>query len=57
MKNEFYTYKVVHAKKGLLEVQSDTIYGAAKKAAQIWKLKSTAGIDAHLANSNNFMFS
>jgi len=42
-------YIVVHAKKGKLEIHADTSYEAAKKAAKKWGLKSTAGIDAHLA--------
>ena len=42
-------YICVHAKKGKYECHADSSYGAAKKAAAHWKLKSTAGIDAHLA--------
>ena len=42
-------YVCVHAKKGKYECHADTTYGAAKQAAQHWKLKSTAGIDVHLA--------
>jgi len=41
---------VVHAKKGKLEVYASSSYEAAKKAASKWKLKSTSGIDAHLAD-------
>jgi len=41
-------YTCVHAKKGKCEVKATSSYGAAKKAAEKWKLKSTAGIDAHL---------
>ena len=43
-------YVCVHAKKGKYECHADTTYGAAKQAAQHWKLKSTAGIDVHLAD-------
>ena len=42
-------YICVHAKKGKHECHAETSYGAAQKAAKHWKLKSTAGIDAHLA--------
>jgi hypothetical protein len=42
-------YICVHVKKGKHECYVDTSYGAAKKAAEHWGLKSTAGIDAHLA--------
>jgi len=41
------TYTCVHAKKGKTEVEADSSYAAAKKAAEKWGLKSTAGIDAH----------
>jgi hypothetical protein len=41
---------VVHVKKGKLEVKASSSYEAAQKAAKKWKLKSTAGIDAHLAD-------
>jgi hypothetical protein len=41
-------YTCVHAKKGKLEdIEASSSYGAAKKAAEKWKLKSTAGIDAY----------
>lgn len=43
-------YVCVHAKKGTHECQAGSSYEAAKKAAAHWKLKSTAGIDAHLAD-------
>ena len=43
-------YICVHTKKGKCEVKANSSYEAAKKAAQHWKLKSTAGIDAHLAD-------
>ena len=43
-------YVCVHAKKGSFECHADTTYGAAKQAAEHWKLKSTAGIDVHLAD-------
>lgn len=42
-------YICVHAKKGKHECHAKSSYEAAKKAAEHWKLKSTAGIDAHLA--------
>jgi len=42
-------YICVHVKKGKHECYADSSYGAAKKAAEHWGLKSTAGIDAHLA--------
>ena len=43
-------YVCVHAKKGKHECTAPTSYEAAKKAAAHWKLKSTSGIDAHLAD-------
>jgi hypothetical protein len=43
-------YLVVHAKKGRHECHATSSYEAAKKAAAHWGLKSTAGIDAHLAD-------
>ena len=43
-------YVCVHAKKGKYECTAPTSYEAAKKAATHWKLKSTSGIDAHLAD-------
>lgn len=43
-------YICVHAKKGKIQVYADTSYEAVKKAAEKWKLKSTAGIDAYLAD-------
>jgi len=43
-------YVCVHAKKGTHECTATSSYGAAQKAAAHWKLKSTAGIDAHLAD-------
>jgi len=45
-------YLVVHAKKGTTKVSAKTSYEAAKKAAAGWKLKSTAGIDAHLMTAD-----
>ena len=42
-------YICVHAKKGKHECRAESSYGAAKKAAEHWGLKSTSGIDAHLA--------
>jgi hypothetical protein len=43
-------YVCVHAKKGKCEVQANSSYNAAKKAAEKWKLKNTSGIDAYLAD-------
>jgi hypothetical protein len=43
-------YVCVHAKKGKHSCTAGSSYEAAKKAAAHWKLKSTAGIDAHLAD-------
>ena len=43
-------YVCVHAKKGKHECTATSSYGAAKKAAKHWGLKSTAGIDAYLAD-------
>ena len=48
--NEMRPYICVHATKGKHECHADSSYGAAKKAAAHWKLKSTAGIDTHLAD-------
>ena len=45
-------YLVVHANKGTTKVTAKTSYEAAKKAAVGWKLKSTAGIDAHLMKAD-----
>ena len=41
-------YLCVHAKKGSHKCSAETSYAAAKKAAEHWGMKSTAGIDAHL---------
>lgn len=43
-------YICVHAKKGKYECSGTSSYAAAKKAAEHWGLKSTAGIDVHLAD-------
>jgi transcription elongation factor Elf1 len=43
-------YVCVHARKGSYECYADTTYGAAKQAAEHWKLPGTAGIDVHLAD-------
>jgi hypothetical protein len=43
-------YVCVHTKKGKCEVTASSTYDAVKKAADKWKLKSTAGIDAYLAD-------
>ena len=42
------TYTVVHAKHGKEVIKATSSYGAAKKYADMKKLKSTAGVDAHL---------
>mgnify|MGYP001027558471 FL=1 len=42
------TYTCVHVKKGKVEVEASSSYGAAQEAAKQWRLKSTAGIDAYL---------
>jgi len=44
-------YICVHADKGKHECHATSSYGAAKKAAEHWGMKSTAGIDAHLAET------
>ena len=41
-------YKVVHAKKGVMDVVATSSYEAAKKFAKEKGLKSTAGVDAYL---------
>ena len=41
-------YMCVHAKKGTTKCTAKTSYEAAQKAAKLWNMKSTAGIDAHL---------
>ena len=48
--NQERPYVCVHAKKGKCQVTANSSYEAAKKAAEKWKLKNTAGIDAHLAD-------
>ena len=50
LESEERPYVCVHAKKGKYECKATSSYGAAKKAAEHWGLKSTAGIDAHLAD-------
>ena len=50
LENEERPYVCVHAKKGKHECTASSSYEAAKKAAEKWGLKSTAGIDAHLAD-------
>ena len=42
------TYTVVHATKGKEVIKAKTSYDAAKKFAQMKRLKSTAGVDAYL---------
>jgi hypothetical protein len=44
------TYIVVHAKHGKEEIKASSSYSAAKKYADMKKLKSTAGVDAYLAD-------
>ena len=48
-----HAYLCVHVKKGKTTVHADSSYGAAKKAAAKWGLKSTAGIDSHLADKKH----
>ena len=43
-------YVCVHVKKGTYECTASSSYGAAKKAAEKWGLKSTAGIAVYLAD-------
>ena len=43
-------YIVFHSKKGKYETYATTSYDAANNAAKHWKLKSTAGVSAHLAD-------
>jgi hypothetical protein len=43
-------YVAVHVKKGTTDVTATSSYGAAQAAAKKWRLKSTAGIDVHLAD-------
>tara|TARA_R110000744_G_scaffold349490_1_gene455140 strand:- start:134 stop:439 length:306 start_codon:yes stop_codon:yes gene_type:complete len=45
---EEHTYTVVHAKHGKEEIKASSSYGAAKKYAEMKKLKGTSGVDAHL---------
>ena len=45
---EEYNYTVVHADHGKEVIKATSSYGAAKKYADMKKLKSTAGVDAHL---------
>jgi hypothetical protein len=45
-------YIVFHSKKGKFETHADTSYEAATKAAKHWKLKSTAGVSAHLVQDD-----
>ena len=41
-------YMCVHAKKGTHKCTADSTYAAAKKAAKMWNMNSTAGIDVKL---------
>jgi LysM repeat protein len=50
LEDEENSFVCVHAKKGKCEVKAKTSYEAAKKAADKWKMKSTAGIDTHRAD-------
>lgn len=47
------TYTCAHVRKGKLEVEANTTYEAAEKAASSWRLKSTAGIDVWLHSTDN----
>ena len=49
------TYTVVHAKHGKEEVKAKTTYEAAKKYAEMKKLKGTSGVDAHLHTKESVM--
>jgi uncharacterized membrane protein YeaQ/YmgE (transglycosylase-associated protein family) len=46
-------YICVHADKGKHETHAVSSYDAAKNAAKHWGMKSTSGIDAHLAEGND----
>ena len=46
-------YVVVHVKKGKTEVSAKSSYSAAMQAAKKWGLKSTAGVDAYLADKEH----
>ena len=50
---EEHEYTVVHAKHGKEEVKAKSSYEAAKKYAEMKKLKGTAGVDAHLHTKEN----
>lgn len=47
------TYTCVHVRKGKVTVEADSTYEAAEQAASLWRLKSTAGIDAWLHNTDS----
>ena len=47
------SYTVVHVKHGKEVIKATSSYGAAKKYADMKKLKSTAGVDAHLMEGRN----
>jgi len=47
------TYKVVHVKKGMMDIKAKTTYEAAKIFAKEKRLKSTAGIDVYLMEATN----
>ena len=49
------TYTVVHAKHGKEEIKAKTTYEAAKKYAEMKKLKGTSGVDAHLHTEESVM--
>ena len=49
------TYTGVHAKHGKEEIKAKTTYEAAKKYAEMKKLKGTAGVDAHLHTEESVM--
>ena len=51
---EEHTYTVVHAKHGKEEIKASSSYGAAKKYAEMKKLKGTSGVDAHLHTKEDF---
>ena len=47
-KTDLILYTAVHAKKGMLEsIAANSSSQAAEKAATVWRLRSTAGIDVY----------
>ena len=52
---EEHEYTVVHAKHGKKEIKAKSSYEAAKKYAEMKKLKGTSGVDAHLHTKESVM--